>query len=141
MDRAALDAALGVDWNGAPYVVLLYHPTITDYAAAAAHIASIADVLKNSGLRVAAMAPNTDPGADAVQAGDVGPGQHYGHAGQGGGRCGPDGRDAGMGVGAGQNLGVEQAFWRGLVADEAGRAGDVQEVWVAAHDTSPVGLG
>ena len=69
MDRAALDAALGVDWNGAPYVVLLYHPTITDYAAAAAHIASIADVLKNSGLRVAAMAPNTDPGADAVQAG------------------------------------------------------------------------
>lgn len=69
MDRAELDRALGVDWNGAPYVVLLYHPTITDFQAASAHMQAIAAVLENSGLRVAAMAPNTDPGSDAVQAG------------------------------------------------------------------------
>lgn len=68
MDRAALDAALGVDWAGAPYVVLLYHPTITDYHAARAHMAAIARVLEDSGLRVAAMAPNSDPGNEAVLA-------------------------------------------------------------------------
>lgn len=69
MSRAELDAALGVDWNGAPYVVLLYHPTITDYAEAVGHIEAITSVLERSGLRVAAMAPNTDPGADGVLAG------------------------------------------------------------------------
>lgn len=69
MSRADLDAALGVDWAGAPFVVLLYHPTITDFAGAAAHIASVTAVLEASGLRVAAMAPNTDPGADGVLAG------------------------------------------------------------------------
>jgi UDP-hydrolysing UDP-N-acetyl-D-glucosamine 2-epimerase len=68
MDRAALDAALGVDWAGAPYVVLLYHPTITDYREARAHMAAIARVLEDSGLRVAAMAPNSDPGNEAVLA-------------------------------------------------------------------------
>lgn len=68
MDRAELDRALGVDWDGAPYVVLLYHPTITDFDAARAHMDAIASVLKDSGLRVAAMAPNTDPGSDAVAA-------------------------------------------------------------------------
>lgn len=69
MDRAELEAALGVDWAGAPYVVLLYHPTITDFAKAAEHIAAVTSVLETSGLRVAAMAPNTDPGADGVLAG------------------------------------------------------------------------
>jgi GDP/UDP-N,N'-diacetylbacillosamine 2-epimerase (hydrolysing) len=69
MDRVELDHALGVDWSGAPYVVLLYHPTITDFEAASAHMEAIAAVLETSGLRVAAMAPNTDPGSDAVQAG------------------------------------------------------------------------
>ncbi|MCB5408444.1 UDP-N-acetylglucosamine 2-epimerase [Pseudogemmobacter faecipullorum] len=69
MTRAELDAALGAGWAGAPYVVLLYHPTITDFDAASAHIQAIAKVLSESGLRVAAMAPNTDPGSDAVQAG------------------------------------------------------------------------
>jgi UDP-hydrolysing UDP-N-acetyl-D-glucosamine 2-epimerase len=68
MDRAALEAALGVDWGGAPYVVLLYHPTITDHHEAQAHMAAIAGVLERSGLRVAAMAPNTDPGNEAVAA-------------------------------------------------------------------------
>ncbi len=68
MDRAALDAALGVDWAGAPYAVLLYHPTITDFAEARAHVAAICGCLEESGLRVAAMAPNTDPGNDAVAA-------------------------------------------------------------------------
>jgi UDP-hydrolysing UDP-N-acetyl-D-glucosamine 2-epimerase len=69
MDRAELDAALGVDWAGAPYVVLLYHPTITDYEAAATHIANITLALEATGLRVAAMVPNTDPGSDGVLAG------------------------------------------------------------------------
>lgn len=69
MDRAGLEQALGVDWAGAPYLVLLYHPTITDFDAAAAHISAISKVLQESGLYVAAMAPNTDPGSDAVQAG------------------------------------------------------------------------
>lgn len=69
MDRAELDAALRVDWAGAPYVVLLYHPTITDFAGAAAHIAAVTSVLEATGLHVAAMAPNTDPGADGVLAG------------------------------------------------------------------------
>lgn len=69
MDRAGLDRALGVDWNGAPYIVLLYHPTITDFADAAAHIGEITAVLERSGLYVAAMAPNTDPGSDGVLAG------------------------------------------------------------------------
>jgi GDP/UDP-N,N'-diacetylbacillosamine 2-epimerase (hydrolysing) len=69
MDRTELDSALGVDWGGAPYVVLLYHPTITDFAAAAAHIAAVTSVLEATGLRVVAMAPNTDPGADGVLAG------------------------------------------------------------------------
>lgn len=69
MDRAELDAALGVDWAGAPYVVLLYHPTITDYEAAVMHIANITLALEATGLRVVAMVPNTDPGSDGVLAG------------------------------------------------------------------------
>lgn len=69
MARAELDAALGVDWAGAPYVMLLYHPTITDFAGVADHIAAVTSVLEASGLHVAAMAPNTDPGADGVLAG------------------------------------------------------------------------
>jgi UDP-hydrolysing UDP-N-acetyl-D-glucosamine 2-epimerase len=69
MDRAELDATLGVDWAGAPYVVLLYHPTITDYEAAATHIANITLALEATGLRVVAMVPNTDPGSDGVLAG------------------------------------------------------------------------
>lgn len=69
MDRAELDATLGVDWAGAPYVVLLYHPTITDYEAAVMHIANITLALEATGLRVAAMVPNTDPGSDGVLAG------------------------------------------------------------------------
>lgn len=68
MDRAALDAALGVDWAGAPYAVLLYHPTITDYREARAHMGAIAQALEASGLFVAAMAPNSDPGNDGVAA-------------------------------------------------------------------------
>jgi UDP-hydrolysing UDP-N-acetyl-D-glucosamine 2-epimerase len=69
MAREDLDRALGVDWAGAPYVILLYHPTITDFDAARAHMDVITAVLRDSGLRVAAMAPNTDPGSDAVVAG------------------------------------------------------------------------
>ena len=68
MSRAELDAALGAGWDGADYAVLLYHPTITDFSAARAHMASICSVLERSGLRIAAMAPNTDPGSDAVAA-------------------------------------------------------------------------
>jgi UDP-hydrolysing UDP-N-acetyl-D-glucosamine 2-epimerase len=69
MERAELDEALGVDWAGAPFVILLYHPTITDFDAARAHMEVITSVLRDSGLRVAAMSPNTDPGSDAVVAG------------------------------------------------------------------------
>ncbi|SPH16890.1 UDP-N,N'-diacetylbacillosamine 2-epimerase (hydrolyzing) [Defluviimonas aquaemixtae] len=66
--REQLDAALMSGWDGADYAVLLYHPTITDFSAARAHMASICGVLEESGLRIAAMAPNTDPGSDAVAA-------------------------------------------------------------------------
>lgn len=66
MSRAELDAALGAGWAGADYAVLLYHPTITDFTAARAQMDAICGVLEKSGLRVAAMAPNTDPGSDAV---------------------------------------------------------------------------
>ena len=69
MERAELDQALGVDWAGAPFVILLYHPTITDFDAARAHMEVITSVLRDSGMRVAAMSPNTDPGSDAVVAG------------------------------------------------------------------------
>lgn len=68
MDRAALEAALGVKWNGAPYAVLLFHPTITDFEAASAHIKAITGTLEASGLNVIAMAPNSDPGNQAVGA-------------------------------------------------------------------------
>lgn len=66
MDRAELDEAMGVDWNGRPFVVLLYHPTITDFAAARAHMATITAVLEETGLGIAVMAPNSDPGNQAI---------------------------------------------------------------------------
>ena len=66
LTRSELDQALEVDWQGAPYVVLLYHPTITDYQAVSEHIAAITNMLEASGLRVAAMMPNTDPGNGQV---------------------------------------------------------------------------
>jgi len=66
MDRAALEQSLDVPWEGAPYVVLLYHPTITDFQSARAHMAAITRVLEATGLHVAVMAPNSDPGNDAI---------------------------------------------------------------------------
>ncbi|MGE4430286.1 MAG: UDP-N-acetylglucosamine 2-epimerase [Sphingobium sp.] len=66
MSRADLDTALGVDWQGEPFAVLLYHPTITDFAEARAHMASITRVLEASGLNIAVMAPNSDPGNQAI---------------------------------------------------------------------------
>lgn len=66
MARAELERALGVDWHGEPYAVLLYHPTITDFAEARAHMASITRVLEASGLNIAVMAPNSDPGNQAI---------------------------------------------------------------------------
>lgn len=68
MDRAAVDTALKLDWNGAPYIVFLYHPTITDFEAARTHMVTISNVLETSGLNVVALMPNTDPGNDAVVA-------------------------------------------------------------------------
>lgn len=68
LDRAATEKALGVDWNGQPYVVLLYHPTITDFAAVRDHMAAITRVLENSGLRIIAITPNSDPGSDGIVA-------------------------------------------------------------------------
>ncbi|MXN65571.1 UDP-N-acetylglucosamine 2-epimerase (hydrolyzing) [Stappia sp. GBMRC 2046] len=66
LGRNDLEAALGVDWNGAPYVVLLYHPTITDFDDAGVHIASITKVLEETRLHVAIMMPNSDPGNQAI---------------------------------------------------------------------------
>ncbi|WP_454744650.1 UDP-N-acetylglucosamine 2-epimerase [Ciceribacter selenitireducens] len=66
MARDELEKALGVDWHGEPYAVLLYHPTITDFAEARAHMASITQVLEASGLNIAVMAPNSDPGNQAI---------------------------------------------------------------------------
>ncbi len=68
MDRAAVNEALELDWGDAPYVVFLYHPTITDFEGARAHMKVISGVLENSGLNVVALMPNTDPGNDAVVA-------------------------------------------------------------------------
>jgi GDP/UDP-N,N'-diacetylbacillosamine 2-epimerase (hydrolysing) len=66
LSRTDLEKALGVDWHGEPYAVLLYHPTITDFAEARAHMASITRVLETSGLNIAVMAPNSDPGNQAI---------------------------------------------------------------------------
>lgn len=66
MARNELEKALGVDWHGEPYAVLLYHPTITDFSEARAHMASITRVLEASGLNIAVMAPNSDPGNQAI---------------------------------------------------------------------------
>ncbi|PPJ47719.1 UDP-N-acetylglucosamine 2-epimerase (hydrolyzing) [Rhizobium sp. KAs_5_22] len=66
MARDELESALGVDWRGEPYAVLLYHPTITDFSEARAHMASITRVLEASGLNIAVMAPNSDPGNQAI---------------------------------------------------------------------------
>ncbi|WP_416799350.1 UDP-N-acetylglucosamine 2-epimerase [Ciceribacter azotifigens] len=66
MTRDELETALGVDWHGEPYAVLLYHPTITDFSEARAHMASITRVLEASGLNIAVMAPNSDPGNQAI---------------------------------------------------------------------------
>lgn len=66
MARDELERALGVDWHGEPYAVLLYHPTITDFSEARAHMASITQVLEASGLNIAVMAPNSDPGNQAI---------------------------------------------------------------------------
>ncbi|MBA3041308.1 MAG: UDP-N-acetylglucosamine 2-epimerase (hydrolyzing) [Alphaproteobacteria bacterium] len=66
MARDELERALGVDWHGEPYAVLLYHPTITDFSEARAHMASITRVLEASGLNIAVMAPNSDPGNQAI---------------------------------------------------------------------------
>lgn len=68
LDRAATEKALGVDWNGQPYVVLLYHPTITDFAAVCDHMAAITAVLEQSGLNIIAITPNSDPGSDGIVA-------------------------------------------------------------------------
>ncbi|WP_042775587.1 UDP-N-acetylglucosamine 2-epimerase [Sinorhizobium fredii] len=68
MSREELDEATGVDWAGAPYAVLLFHPTITDFSQASEHITAITGVLEQSGLHVAAMAPNSDPGNQAISA-------------------------------------------------------------------------
>lgn len=66
MLRSELEAALGVDWHGEPYAVLLYHPTITDFSEAREHMASITRVLEATGLNIAVMAPNSDPGNQAI---------------------------------------------------------------------------
>lgn len=69
MERGVVEKSMGLDWNGQPYVVLLYHPTITDFAEAKSNIELICDVLKKSDLNVIALMPNTDPGNDSVVAG------------------------------------------------------------------------
>lgn len=66
MSREELDEALKVDWAGAPYAVLLFHPTITDFSQAGDHIKAVTSVLERSQLNVAAMAPNSDPGNQAI---------------------------------------------------------------------------
>ncbi|OJI92464.1 GDP/UDP-N,N'-diacetylbacillosamine 2-epimerase (hydrolysing) [Planktotalea frisia] len=68
MDRAGVEAALNLAWQGQPYIVFLYHPTITDFSAARAHMETISNVLEKSGVNVVALMPNTDPGNDAVVA-------------------------------------------------------------------------
>ncbi len=68
MSRAELEQALGLEWGGADYALLLYHPTIVDFAQSAAHVEAILTALKASGLKVAAMAPNSDPGNQAILA-------------------------------------------------------------------------
>lgn len=66
MSRKEVGEALGISENEEPYIVLLYHPTITDFVEARSHMSKIAGVIEQSGLRTIAMMPNTDPGNDAV---------------------------------------------------------------------------
>ncbi|MEE4016083.1 UDP-N-acetylglucosamine 2-epimerase [Roseibium sp. FZY0029] len=68
LNRRELESMLGVEWNGAPFVVLLYHPTITDFTLAANHIAVITKILEEIGIQVAIMMPNSDPGNLAIVA-------------------------------------------------------------------------
>ncbi|MCK0122118.1 UDP-N-acetylglucosamine 2-epimerase [Loktanella sp. F6476L] len=68
LSREKVLSQLGLDEKCGPYLVLLYHPTITDFSEAKAHMATISQVLEKSELNVVALMPNTDPGSDAVVA-------------------------------------------------------------------------
>lgn len=68
MSRAEVNQSLELTWGDVPYVVFLYHPTITDYAAVKSQMAAIAQVLEDSGTHVIALMPNSDPGNDGVVA-------------------------------------------------------------------------
>lgn len=68
MSREETEAALGVEWNGAPFAVLLYHPTITDFTASRRNIDLILEATKKIGLNVVSLMPNTDPGNEGVAA-------------------------------------------------------------------------
>ncbi|GAA0787491.1 UDP-N-acetylglucosamine 2-epimerase [Roseibium denhamense] len=66
MSREQLEQEINVGWEGKPYVVVLYHPTISDFEEARIHMRTICDILETSGLNVVIMAPNSDPGNFAI---------------------------------------------------------------------------
>ncbi|MHA7774496.1 UDP-N-acetylglucosamine 2-epimerase [Roseibium sp. M-1] len=66
MSREQLEQEINVAWNGKPYVVVLYHPTISDFEEARIHMQTICGILETSGLNLAIMAPNSDPGNFAI---------------------------------------------------------------------------
>ena len=66
LERDALEGELGVEWGGEPFAVLLYHPTVTDFSRARENAATITAALERSGLHVAIIAPNSDPGNLAI---------------------------------------------------------------------------
>lgn len=57
---------LGVDWGDEPYILLIFHPTITDFAEARGNMDMILAALERTGAPILIMFPNSDPGNRAV---------------------------------------------------------------------------
>lgn len=66
LDRAAVLAALGADWGDEPYVLLIYHPTITDHADAEANMRMVLRNVAAVGQPILIIHPNSDPGSHGV---------------------------------------------------------------------------
>lgn len=66
MSRADVMDGLGVTWGDSPFLVLIYHPTITDFADSRAHMAMILETLERVGEKIVILFPNSDPGNGGV---------------------------------------------------------------------------
>ena len=66
MSRDEVMQGLGVAWGDSPFLVLIYHPTITDFADSRAHMAMILETLERVGEKIVILFPNSDPGNGGV---------------------------------------------------------------------------